>query len=104
VTASNEALFGSRVAAAGATANVLQLYVTPPAYADASATTGPGAPYGAGHCTFTSGQWTQLLATLETFVAGGKPTLDSVAAAWKTANVPGLSTIFTPLPWRGTTG
>jgi dienelactone hydrolase len=103
VTAPNEALFASRVAAAGATANVLQLFVTPPAYADASATTGSGAPYGAGHCTFTSGQWTQLLSTLETFVASGKPSLDAVAAAWKTAGVPGLSTTFTPLPWRGTT-
>ena len=104
VTASNEALFASRVTAAGATAKVLQLYVTPPAYSDASATTGSGAPYGAGHCTFTSGQWTQLLSTLETFVASGKPSLDSVAAAWKTAGVPGLSTTFAPLPWRGTAG
>jgi hypothetical protein len=102
VTAANEAVFASRVAAAGATSNLLQLYVAPPSYADASATTGPGAPYGAGHCTFTSGQWTQLLSTLETFVASGKPTLDAVAAAWKTAGVPGLATTFAPLPWRGT--
>jgi hypothetical protein len=101
VTASNEAVFASRVIAAGATAHVLQLFVKPPSYADAGATTGPGAPYGAGHCTFASAQWMALLGTLEAFVASGqKPGTTSVAAIWK--DVPGLDVGFRPLPWRGT--
>jgi hypothetical protein len=101
VTASNEAVFASRVAAAGATAHVLQLYVAPPAYADAGATTGAGAPYGAGHCVFSKAQWMALLGTLEAFVSPGqKPNAAAVAAAWKDA--PGLDPAFRPLPWRGT--
>jgi hypothetical protein len=98
VTVSNEAVFAARVAAAGATAKLVQLYVAPPSYADAGATTGTGAPYGAGHCTFTSGQWQALLATLEAFVSSGaKP---DVAAVWK--GTPGLDPTFRPNPWRGT--
>jgi pimeloyl-ACP methyl ester carboxylesterase len=101
VTASNEAVFASRVAAAGATAKVLQLFVAPPSYADAGATTGTGAPYGAGHCTFSSAQWMALLGTLEAFVANGqKPDTAAIATVWKDA--PGLDRAFRPLPWRGT--
>lgn len=98
VTASNEAVFAARVAASGATAKLVQLFVAPPSYSDAGATTGTGAPYGAGHCTFTAGQWQALLSTLESFVASGaKP---DVAAVWK--GVPGLDLTFRPNPWRGT--
>jgi hypothetical protein len=101
VTASNEAVFASRVAASGATAKVLQLFVAPPTYSDAGATTGTGAPYGAGHCTFSSAQWLALLGTLEAFVSSGqKPDAAKVAAVWK--DVPGLDGTFRPLPWRGT--
>lgn len=93
VTASNEALFASKVAVMGAGANVLQLWIAPPA----SYTT---AAYGAGHCTFTTTQWLALLDTLESFVAQGRPTAGEVAALW--AGVPGLDQAFVPLPWRGT--
>jgi hypothetical protein len=101
VTASNEAVFAARVASAGAGAKVLQLFVAPPAYADAGATTGTGAPYGAGHCVFTTAQWLALIDTLEAFVATGqKPTAAAVSAIW--TGVPGLDQTFRPLPWRGT--
>jgi pimeloyl-ACP methyl ester carboxylesterase len=101
VTASNEAVFASRVTAAGATGRVLQLFVKPPTYADAGATTGPGAPYGAGHCVFSSAQWMALLGTVEAFVASGqKPAATAVSAIWKDA--PGLDAGFRPLPWTGT--
>lgn len=93
VTASHQSLFASKVAAMGAGAHVLQLWVSPPA----SYTT---AAYGAGHCTFTSGQWLALLDTLEAFVADGRPDAGEVAALW--AGVPGLDQAFVPLPWRGT--
>jgi pimeloyl-ACP methyl ester carboxylesterase len=100
VTASNEAVFAARVTAAGATARVLQLFVKPPAYADAGPTDA-GAPYGAGHCVFSSAQWLALLSTLEAFVATGqKPTAATVSAGWH--DVPGLDMGFRPLPWRGT--
>jgi pimeloyl-ACP methyl ester carboxylesterase len=101
VTTSNEAVFAARVAKAGADAKVLQLFIAPPSYSDSGATTGTGAAYGAGHCTFTSAQWMALLSTLEAFVASGsKPAPTAVAAIWK--DVPGLDQAFTPLPWRGT--
>lgn len=93
VTASNGALFASKVAAKGATAHVLQLWVAPPA-------TYTTAEYGAGHCTFTRAQWMALLDTVEEFVAEGRPDPSEVAAIW--AGVPGLDQAFTPLPWRGT--
>jgi pimeloyl-ACP methyl ester carboxylesterase len=101
VTASNEAVFAARVAASGASSRVLQLFIAPPSYADAGATTGPGAPYGAGHCSFSSAQWLALLGTLESFVATGhKPDAATVSSVWR--DVPGLDRAFRPLPWRGT--
>lgn len=101
VTAGNESIFAQRVAAAKKTANVLQLFVAPPAtYADASAT-GGGAPYGAGHCIFTQGQWLAQLATLESFVAAkSKPSAAAVATIW--TGTPGLDQAFVPLTWTST--
>ncbi len=100
VTAGNEALFASRVAASGRSARLLQLWVTPPAYADKTSA-GGGAPYGAGHCTFTSAQWLAQLDTLEAFVASGKPSPATVASIWSSDSAPGLNQAFTPLPWTG---
>ncbi len=102
VTASNEALFALRVAARGAGAKLLQLYVAPPTYADKSATSA-GAPYGAGHCVFTSRQWVAQLATLEAFVKTRvKPSASTVASLWSTAGAKGLDRGFRPLPWTST--
>jgi len=100
VTASNEALFASRVAAKGAGARVLQLYVKAPAFADKTAA-GGGAPYGAGHCVFTKGQWLAQLETLETFTGTGtKPAATAVAGIW--GATPGLDQAFRALPWTST--
>ena len=100
VTAGNEALFATRVAAAGKTAKVLQLFVKPPTYADRSATSA-GAPYGAGHCVFTRGQWVAQLATLESFIAAkSKPASSTVSTIW--GSTPGLDLGFRPLTWTST--
>ena len=100
VTAGNEALFATRVVAAGKTANVLQLFVKPPAYTDMS-TVSPGAPYGAGHCRFTQGQWIAQLATLQSFIAAkSKPAVTTVSTIWGTT--PGLDRGFRPLTWTST--
>ena len=101
VTASNEALFATRVAAAGSGAKLLQLFVRPPAYADKSAS-GGGAPYGAGHCVFTVSQWLAQLDTLESFVASGKPAPAALDAVWTADSAGGLDQAFQPLPWTGT--
>lgn len=102
VTASNEAAYARRVGLRGTTAQVLQTYVRPPAYADMKGTAG-GAPYGAGHCTFTAGQWLALLDTLDAFVdSGTKPTPTAVSALWASNNAPGLDLAFRPLVWTGT--
>lgn len=100
VTAGNEALFATRVVAAGKTANVLQLFVKPPTYADQSGTSA-GAPYGAGHCVFTKGQWLAQLDTLQSFIAAkSKPAASMVSTIW--GGTPGLDLAFRPLTWTST--
>ena len=99
VTAANEQLFASRVAARGAGAKVLQTWIKPPAYTDRTAT-GGGAPYGAGHCNFTVSQWDGLVDTLNTFVTTrAKP---NPAPIFTAAKAPGLDQGFQPLTWTGT--
>ena len=99
VTAANESLFASRVAARGAGARLVQTYVKPPAYADLTAA-GGGAPYGAGHCSFTVSQLDAMVDTLAAFVAtGSKP---DPAGIFTADGAPGLDPGFTPLTWTGT--
>ena len=102
VTAGNEAIFAKRVAALGTGARVLQLYVAPPVYADRTAT-GGGAPYGAGHCVFTTRQWLAQLDTLTTFIAHGKAAaVTAVNSIWAADGAPGLNRTFTPIQWTST--
>jgi hypothetical protein len=98
VLVQNETVFGSRVTAAkGRTADLLQLYVAPPA--TYSATT--GAPYGAGHCNFTTDQRVGVINLLDHWVHNGiVPGANAVTAAF-----PGdasISTAFNPGPWPAT--
>lgn len=95
VLVQNETVFASRVAAAkGRTADLVQLYVAPPA--TYSATT--GAPYGAGHCNFTTDQRVSVINLLDDWVHDGVvPGANAVTAAF-----PGdasVSTAFNPGPW-----
>ncbi len=50
VIVQNERVFAKRVASRGDGERLLQLYIRPPSYTSA-------APYGAGHCNFTTEQW-----------------------------------------------
>lgn len=73
VILANEAVFYDRVTAAGAGALLHQLWVSPPSsYADGSpAVSSDGAPYGAGHCNFTTDNYTAVVATLDHWVRSG---------------------------------
>jgi pimeloyl-ACP methyl ester carboxylesterase len=69
----NEAVFYDRVSKAGRTSLLHQLWVSPPAsYADGSPSISTdGAPYGAGHCNFTTGQYVAVVQALDGWVTSG---------------------------------
>ena len=68
VIVQNESVFRERVfGAKGRTADVLQLYTLPPS----SYPTDPGAPYGAGHCNFTTEQRLGVVEVLDGWVREG---------------------------------
>ena len=73
VIVQNERVFLQRAAAQGDTESLLQLYITPPPYVT-------GAPYGAGHCTFTTEQYVAVVAALDSWVGtGSRPTSTALA-------------------------
>ena len=70
VIVQNERLFAHRVASHDDGADLVQLYVQPPAYTTA-------APYGAGHCNFATDQYVGVVNALDGWVASGsRPTND----------------------------
>ncbi|HWL34840.1 MAG TPA: DUF6351 family protein [Frankiaceae bacterium] len=90
VLVQNETVFRDRVAAKGDTANLVQLYTSPPS-------TYATAPYGAGHCTFTTTEYLGVLRALHTWVSTGvRPTRSGVKAA---SGAPGFNTTYTPPSW-----
>jgi pimeloyl-ACP methyl ester carboxylesterase len=93
VLVQNETVFGDRVAAAkGRSADLVQLYTVAPARYRAPA------PYGAGHCRFTTDERVGLVTVLDDWVRGGVyPGPVSVAAAMRGAK--GYSPLFTPGRW-----
>jgi alpha-beta hydrolase superfamily lysophospholipase len=100
VLVQNEAVFKARVyAAKGRTGDMLQLYTTPPAtYPEDT-----GAPYGAGHCNFTTSQRVGVIDLLDGWVRDGR--VPGAAAA--TEAFPGddsVTTAYIPTPWPATTG
>jgi pimeloyl-ACP methyl ester carboxylesterase len=100
VLAQNETVFAARVSASKTrTADLLQLYTIPPAKYSPDT----GAPYGAGHCNFTTDQRLGIIKLLDDWVHNGVvPGTDSVAEAF-----PGDKSVteaFLPGPWpAGTT-
>ena len=99
VVVQNETVFAHRVATApGRTNDVVQLYTAPPP------TYSPPAPYGAGHCNFTTGERVGVIGLLDRWVRSGVyPTGAVVAAAFGTDK--GLATGYLPGPWpAGTDG
>jgi pimeloyl-ACP methyl ester carboxylesterase len=73
VLVQNERVFAHRVANAGRSAKLHQLWVSPPAtWTDGSPlVSGDGAPYGAGHCNFTTDNYLAVLHTLDAWVSTG---------------------------------
>ena len=97
VLVQNESVFAGKVAASSAkTADLVQLYTKAPArYAKP-------APYGAGHCNFTTDELTGSVAALDGWVRGGVyPAGPAVTAAFRSD--PGLDLSYRPGPWPAAT-
>lgn len=98
VISQNETFFKDRyeaAAAAGtATAGLVQLYtVAPSTYPE-----DPGAPYGAGHCNFTSESRVAVIDLLTSWVQDGAyPGAAAISAAMGDAS--GYNAVWTPGPW-----
>jgi pimeloyl-ACP methyl ester carboxylesterase len=95
VLAQNEIVFRDRVQASKKrTGDLLQVYSTPPT----TYPTTTGAPYGAGHCNFTTAQRVGVITLLDGWVHDGVvPGSQAIAAAF-----PGdasITTAFNPGPW-----
>ena len=93
VLVQNETVFGAKVRASTAkTADLVQLYtVAPPAYPKP-------APYGAGHCNFTTDELTGVVSVLDGWVRGGRyPTGPPLVEAF--GDDTGLSIGYRPGPW-----
>jgi pimeloyl-ACP methyl ester carboxylesterase len=100
VLVQNERVFKDRVyTAKGRTNDLVQLYTLPPAsYPETT-----GAPYGAGHCNFTTEERVGVIDLLDGWVREGRVP----GAAAVTAAFPGddaVTNAFIPSPWPATTG
>jgi pimeloyl-ACP methyl ester carboxylesterase len=97
VLVQNESVFAGKVAASTAkTADLVQLYTKAPArYAKP-------APYGAGHCNFTTDELVGSVTALDGWVRGGVyPTVPAVTSAFRSD--PGLDLSYRPGPWPAAT-
>ena len=92
VLVQNERVFASRVARRGDSALLRQVFVAPPAYTT-------GAPYGAGHCNFTTEQYVAVVRALDGWVAtGSRPTDGELEALF--APQPGALVLdYVPAAW-----
>jgi hypothetical protein len=93
VLVQNETVFAERVrASAKRTADLVQVYTEPPkTYSDP-------APYGAGHCNFTTDELAGMVHALDAWAKTGvSPDPQTIAAAMHGAK--GYSPLFTPGPW-----
>jgi pimeloyl-ACP methyl ester carboxylesterase len=95
VLVQNEAVFADRVAdAAGRTSDLVQLYTTPPA----SYSEDTGAPYGAGHCNFTTEQRVGVIDLLDAWVRDGTvPGAGSVARFFPDDE--SVTNVYSPPSW-----
>lgn len=96
VLVQNETVFGAKVSASTArTADLVQLYTVAPA------TYPKPAPYGAGHCNFTTDELTGVVSVLDGWVRGGRyPTGTPLVEAF--GDDTGLSIGYRPGPWPAT--
>jgi hypothetical protein len=88
----DEKVLGDRVAASGKAADLMQLFIAPPANYD----TRTGPPYGINHCAFTDGQMSGAISVLDKWVrAGSRPAATDVAHDVGA----GLDPTYTPPQW-----
>ena len=83
----NESVFYDAVNKAGKSSLLHQLWVSPPAsYADGSpSVSSDGAPYGAGHCNFTTGQYLAAVQALNGWVTSGSYTAPGETVGLRTS-------------------
>lgn len=92
VLVQNETVFADRVARKGRTRDLVQVFTVAPATYSAPA------PYGAGHCNFTTDERVGVIALLDRWVrTGDKPTPTDIAAALGSNT--GYSPTYRPGPW-----
>ncbi|GAA0219484.1 hypothetical protein [Cryptosporangium japonicum] len=93
----NETVFANRaLRSTGRTGDLMQLFTTPP-----TKYTGTGAPYGAGHCNFTTDERVGAVTNLNRWVrTGARPSPVDVAILMRgTAQASGFDPLFAPGPW-----
>jgi pimeloyl-ACP methyl ester carboxylesterase len=95
VLVQNETVFRDRVRQAGQSDRLRQLYSAPPA-------SYPTAPYGAGHCRFSTAERVGVITLLDTWVRDG--TVPGPAAARATIGKDTGIAGYTPGPWPAATG
>jgi pimeloyl-ACP methyl ester carboxylesterase len=95
VLAQNESLFADRKeTSGGSTADLVQLFTAPPKTYSETA----GAPYGAGHCNFTTAERLAVITLLDNWVRRGEyPAPGAVAAAFGQDS--GLLPVYAAGPW-----
>lgn len=100
VLAQNETVFRDRVyRAKSRTGDLVQLYTVPPS----TYPTSTGAPYGAGHCNFTTAQRVGVIHLLDGWVRDGVvPASDAISTAFK--GDPSVTQAYNPGPWPTTAG
>jgi pimeloyl-ACP methyl ester carboxylesterase len=90
VEVQNESVFKVNVTAHGDQGSLVQLYTTPPA-------TYATAPYGAGHCNFTTAEYLAVVQALHAWVSTGlRPTAAGIKSL---SGDPGFSTTYAPAAW-----
>jgi pimeloyl-ACP methyl ester carboxylesterase len=96
VLVQNETVFRQRVQASkDRSGDLVQLYTVAPVSYQGEA------PYGAGHCNFTTGERTGLIGLLDGWVRHGNyPAAGALTSAF--SGDPGLNPAYTPGPWPAT--
>jgi hypothetical protein len=87
VLAQNERVFSTRVARHGKSALLHQLWVVPPSsWTDGSpAVSSDGAPFGAGHCNFSTADYTAAVHALDGWVRTGTYTAPTQVGGLRTS-------------------
>ena len=94
VLVQNETVLASRARQAGDSGRLVQLFIAPPATFSPTV----GAPYGAGHCNFSTAQRVGLISVLDRWV---RDAAYPVPAAIGTSLGDGYAPVFAPGPWPG---